>query len=56
MYQELLLCTFLPNNSTVRIVFVGVNPKNERMSIHKGVRHAITDYTKCVKTNRPTLG
>lgn len=56
VYQELLLCTFLPNNCTVRILFVGVNLKNKSMSVHKGVHHVITDYTKCVETNGPILG
>lgn len=49
-YQEPLLYICLLSNSTIRIISLGVNPKNENLSIHKDVLHGM--YEK----NGMTLG
>lgn len=56
MYQEPLLCIFLPSSSTLGILFLGDNPKYGSMNSHKDIHRGITDCTEYVETlNGPTL-
>lgn len=43
MHQEPLLYTYLPSNSTYKVISLGDNPKYECISIHKDVHHGVND-------------